>query len=118
MQHFSELQAWKNGLDLVKEIYAISLLLPKEELYGISSQLKRAGTSILANIAEGFSRYTAPDKSAKYTISRGECSEVEAFLLIIVTLGFVSEERIVKALELVRQQRRLVSGLISKFRQH
>ena len=107
MKHFSELEVWKNGLELVREVYAITRLLPWEELYGITSQLRRASTSILSNIAEGFGRFTYPDKASKYTIARGECSEVEAFLLMIVALSFVAEEKIKKAVHLVERERRL-----------
>ncbi|MDD5102877.1 MAG: four helix bundle protein [Candidatus Peribacteraceae bacterium] len=113
MEHFTQLEAWKNGLELVREIYAITRLLPREELYGIVSQLRRASTSILANIAEGFGRFTYPDKAAKYTIARGESSEVEAFLLIIVSLSFVAGEKIKSAIYLVERERRLLSGLIT-----
>ncbi len=116
MKHFSELDAWKNGLELVREVYLLTQLLPKEELYGITSQLRRASTSILANIAEGFGRFTYPDKATKYTIARGECAEVEAFLLIIVALSFITHERSKRALQLVERERRLLSGLITSCR--
>lgn len=116
MDQFIDLLAWKKGIELVKEIYNITKLLPKEELYGITSQMRRASCSILANIAEAFGRFTYRDKAAKYTIARGECSEVEAFLLIIVSLGQVEESGIIKAMALVQDEKRLLSGLISSCR--
>lgn len=100
-------------MELVTEIYTITHKLPKEELYGISSQMRRSSTSILANIAEGFGRFTFKDKAAKYTIARGECSEVEAFLLIIVAIGYVSEQNIRTARSSVRHERQMLSGLIA-----
>lgn len=113
MQDFTDLQVWKTGMELVTEIYALTRKLPKEEIYGISSQLRRSSTSILANIAEGFGRFTFKDKAAKYTIARGECSEVEAFLLIIVAIGYVSEQDIRTARASVRHERKMLSGLIA-----
>jgi four helix bundle protein len=113
MQHFTDLRVWKNGLELACEIYALTRTLPKEEQYGITSQLRRSTTSILANIAEGFGRFTYRDKAAKYTIARGECSEVEAFLLITVAIELTASQDIHKALLLVQQERQMLSGLIA-----
>jgi four helix bundle protein len=116
MKNFTDLLAWNIGIELAKEVYELSRSLPREERFGVISQMQRCATSILANLAEGFGRYTYPDKAAKYTISRGECSEEEAFLLIIVALGFVPPSRIERARKLVLQERRLLSGLISACR--
>lgn len=118
MQHFTDLKVWTIGMDLACEIYKLTRKLPKEELYGITSQLRRSSTSILANIAEGFGRYTFRDKAAKYTISRGECSEVEAFLLIIVAIGYVSEKDIQQARARIRHERQMLSGLIAACKRH
>lgn len=112
MKSFTDLHAWKSGLELVEEIYKVTKLFPKEEVYGMTSQLKRCSTSILANLAEGFGRFTYPDKTHKYIIARGECTETEAFLHIAARLDFTSEEQIRKALELTQQTGRLISGLI------
>ena len=113
MKTFTDLQAWQVGLELVKEIYRLTKKFPKEELYGLTSQMRRSSVSILANIAEGFGRFTYPDKANKYTIARGECSETEAFLLIAIALGFVSTAETQKAMERTQRVGRLVSGLIT-----
>ncbi len=117
MNHFTDLLVWKVGIELLQEIYEITKLLPTEERFGITKQMRKAASSILANLAEGFGRFTYPDKAAKYTISRGECSEEEAFLLIIVALKFVPQARIAKAMDLVLQEKRLLSGLITACRE-
>jgi four helix bundle protein len=88
MQSFTDLEAWKKGMILVKEIHRLSGKLPTNEQFGLISQMRRSSTSILANLAEGFSRSTAPDKSHKYTISRGECSETQAFLYICIEFNY------------------------------
>ena len=67
-------------------------------------------------MAEGFSRFTFADKANKYVIARGECSEVEAFLFMIVALKYVQDSEIHRALEYVEVERKLISGMISSCR--
>lgn len=112
MESFTNLEAWKVGMELIKEVYRLSKKFPREEMFGLTFQIRKSCTSILANLAEGFSKYTFPDKAAKYVISRGECSETKAFLLIVVALEFVKNEDVQKALTLAESVGRLLSGLI------
>jgi four helix bundle protein len=116
MKHFTNLSAWSNGLNAVEEIYQLTKQFPKEELFGLTSQLKRSSTSILANIAEGFGRFTYPDKAAKYTISRGETLEAEAHILVAVRLGFVTQSEAEKSLQLLHTEYKILSGLIAACR--
>lgn len=115
MQSFTDLQAWQKAMDLLEEVYKISKHFPKEELYALTSQMRRASLSIVANIAEGFSRMSSPDKAYKYTIARGECSEVHALLLASVRLGYCTEVALQDAIRLSNETGRLLSGLIEKF---
>ncbi len=112
MTTFTSLDIWKVGIELTKEIYLLTKKFPREEIYGLTSQMRRAVTSILANIAEGCGRYTYADKAAKFVISRGECTEVEAFLRIAIALEFLTEAEASKALYLTQRSGKLVSGLI------
>jgi len=68
--------------------------------------------SVLANIAEGFSKRSAPDKANKYTIARSECSEILAFLYGAAAVGFISDSRGKHALSLAEETGKLLSGLI------
>ena len=113
MQSFTDLKAWQVGMELVEEIYRITSNFPSDEKFGLTSQLRRAVTSIVANVAEGFGRYTFADKAHKYTISRGECAEVKAFLLIAIRVGYLDENQTQKSFDLVNQTGKLLSGLIS-----
>ena len=99
-------------MDLVEEVYRLTQKLPKEETYGLVSQLRRAAVSVVANIAEGFGRYTYADKAHKYRISRGEATEIDALLHITVRLKMLSQEETQKAFTLVNSTGRLLSGLI------
>ena len=112
MESLEDLEAWKVGMDLVEEVYLIVKQFPKNEEYELCKQLRRATTSIVANVAEGFSRYTSPDKASKFVISRGECSEVKALLLIAIRLDILKRNEAQKALNLCDQTGRLLSGLI------
>lgn len=99
---------------LAKEIYRLTKDFPREELYGLTSQLRRAGTSILANVAEGCGRYTFADKAHKFVIARGECAEVEAFLLFAIEIGMLKNENAQLAKALLDQTGRMLSGLINR----
>lgn len=76
IKNFYDLVAWQRGYQLVLDIYKITKDFPKEEMYGIVSQLRRAASSITANIAEGFERYHFKDKTRFYYQSRGSIAEV------------------------------------------
>lgn len=112
MNSFEQLQAWQKGMQLVKSIYELTKLFPAEEKFALTNQIRRASTSVLANVAEGFSRRTPADKIHKYTIARGECSEVLAFLLIAKSLGFIDNSKAVKPIALAEESGKLLSGLI------
>ena len=116
MDSYTDLDAWKVGMDLVDEVYEITKKCPPTETYGMTAQMRKSSASILANIAEGFGRYTYPDKANKYTIARGECSETEAFLHVAVRVKLVDAKRIEKALQLTDREGKLLSGLISACR--
>jgi four helix bundle protein len=112
MDSFTSLDAWKTGMKLVKEVYLLTDKLPNDERFGLISQMRRASISVLANLAEGFSRSGSADKAYKYTISRGECSEVEALLLVTVELSYFKTADVEQVIDLAQKTGRLLSGLI------
>jgi four helix bundle protein len=112
MKSFTDLEAWKIGLHLVRDIYVITKKFPQEEKFALTSQIRRSSTSILANMAEGFSRISPPDKSHKYTIARGECSETLAFLLISKELGYLSESETIDLTQKTENVGKMLTGLI------
>lgn len=112
INNFHDLDAWKKAHSLTLEIYKITKDFPKEEKYGITSQIRRAASSIGANIAEGFARYHFKDKIKFYYQARGSVAEVQNFLLLAKDLGLI-EEKICKNLgEKANDVRRLINGLI------
>jgi four helix bundle protein len=118
MQSFTELDAWKIGLEFVKEIYVLTKQFPKDELYGLTSQLRRSTVSVLANLAEGHGRFTYADKANKYTISRGECAESHALLLIAISLNYLTKDEATPTLLLNQRLGKMVSGLINAAKSH
>lgn len=93
INNFYDLKTWQEGHSLILKIYKISQFWPKEEIYGITSQIRRAAISINANIAEGYSRYHFKDKIRFYYQSRGSISEVQNFLILAKDLGYISENQ-------------------------
>ena len=89
---YERLDVWKEAKDLAVEIYKTTGKYPKEELYGLVSQMRRSAISIPSNIAEGTSRNTAKDKSHFMTLSYGSTMELLNQLIISNELDFITEE--------------------------
>lgn len=109
---FYDLVAWQESIKLTTEIYKLCLNFPKTELFGIVDQLKRAVTSISANIAEGFGRFTYKDRLHFFYQSRGSLKEVQNFLLISKELGFINQSQISIIWEKSKSCEMLLNGLI------
>jgi four helix bundle protein len=82
MQDFKQLKVWQKGIDIAVRTYQFSSTLPKNEQFGLISQMNKAGVSIPSNLAEGCSRHTDKDKSRFAEISLGSSFELETQLLI------------------------------------
>ena len=111
---YKELQVWQKAMDLVVEIYKISKLLPKEEVYGISDQLRRSAVSIPSNIAEGQSRNSAKEFIQFLSIARGSLAELETQLLICIKVNMLSEDNIADAQNIITEIGKMIKGLMNK----
>ncbi len=100
---FEKLEVWQLGVELVKEVYGLIKVLPDDEKYGLTSQLKRASVSVPANIAEGYGRYHYMDKIKFYLNARGSLFELKSHLLITKELNLISEEELKKILILINK---------------
>jgi four helix bundle protein len=92
MHQFKDLKVWQKGRVLVKEIYLITNKFPKEELFGITSQIRRCSVSIPANIAEGCGRNSDADLNRFLDIANGSAFELEALVILSNDLNFLSKE--------------------------
>ena len=91
MNYVKELKVWQKAIELVTETYLKTQLFPKEEIYGLTSQIRRCAVSIPSNIAEGFGRKTDKDFSNFLSISLGSAFEFETQLIICKNLGYILE---------------------------
>ena len=86
-QSFKDLSVWQKSHALVLEVYALTKRLPKEELFGLTSQMRRAAVLVPANIAEGFKRRGKPDKARHMNIAQGSLEELRYFLILCADLA-------------------------------
>ena len=93
-QSVRDLEIWQKAMTLVEACYKLSSTLPRDERFGLISQIRRAATSVPANIAEGFGRWNAPDFARFLAISSGSLRELETHLVIVQRLGFASKDSV------------------------
>ncbi len=89
MKDFRKLEVWRRGHALTLEVYALTKRFPKEELFGLTSQLRRCCSSIPANLAEGCGRDGDAELKRFVDIAHGSASEAEYFLLLAFELGYI-----------------------------
>jgi len=111
---FTNLKAWQKGHDLVLGIYQLTKKFPKEEKFGITSQLRRAAVSVTTNIAEGNQRYFYKNKIRFYYISRGSLSEVHNLLLIARDINLIDNKTCNKFINKSKNVMAILNGLINK----
>lgn len=115
MDH-KDLDVWKVGIELVLDVYKETKDFPKGEVYGLTSQLRRAATSIPSNIAEGAARHSDKEFVQFLYIALGSLSEVETQVIIAYKLGYLSEsgDLLKKAVSLKKMLLGLIKHLKSK----
>ena len=89
---FEDLEVWQVGKDIVMRVYHLTKDFPKQESFGLTSQMREAALSVPANIAEGFGRYHYLDKAKFYLNARGSLYELKSHLLIAQELGYFRKE--------------------------
>ena len=112
MTSYKKLDAWIISMEMVKEIYQITKSYPKEEMFGLTSQTKRAAVSIPSNIAEGLGRNFKKDSIQFLHISRGSAYETETLLSIAVMTNLINQEIYTHINEMLEKTIRLINGLI------
>ena len=112
---YKELDVWIKSRSLVKEIYIVTSSLPKDEIYGLVSQMRRAAVSVTSNIAEGYGRQYRKETIQFLHISRGSLYEMETQLYICTDLNYLSEEKVNTIILLIEETRKLLNGLIKYF---
>jgi four helix bundle protein len=108
---YRELIVWQRAIELLVEIYRLTPCLPRDERFGITSQLHRAAVSVSANIAEGNGRRHRAEYAHHVSIARGSTLEVESLLLAAIRLGMLDEDRAATALRQLDEISRMLNAL-------
>jgi four helix bundle protein len=111
MGGYRDLKVWQLGVEISLTIYQITKAFPQHELYGLSSQMRRAAVSISSNIAEGHSRAQTKDLIRFLGISRGSVSELETQLIIADRLGYVEQQSLGRVMAMLDEESRMLDGL-------
>jgi four helix bundle protein len=108
---FTDMPVWKSAFNLLLEVYKITKGFPADERFGLTSDIRRAANSIVHNIAEGFGRYEARDKTRFYKISRGSAYELMSQVMVSHALLYIEDEKLKD--QLLQHSRRIISDLNS-----
>jgi len=111
MKGHRDLIAWQNAMEVVVEIYRVTKGFPKDELYGLTSQLRRAAVSVPSNLAEGYGRNSRKDFQRFVGLALGSLLEVETQLEIANKLAYISDEALSDIFRKTRRVAQLLHGL-------
>jgi four helix bundle protein len=104
-----DLEVWKKSMDLAAHVYSLTARFPREELYGLTSQIRRSVVSIPSNIAEGAARHSRKEFIQFLHIASGSVADLETQLLLAIRMEFISGDRVIAHIEEVRK---LLLGLL------
>ncbi|MCM8594947.1 four helix bundle protein [Accumulibacter sp.] len=116
--HYRELTLWRKAMDAAREVYQLAPLLPREETYGMRSQLTRAAASVPANIAEGWSRESEREKAQFLAIAQGSLAETETFLTLCEEIGWFPTADTERLRTLLAEVGKMLTTLRRNFRSH
>ena len=108
---YENLDAWIKAVELTVSIYEITRDFPKEEIYGLTSQIRRAVISISSNLAEGAGRPSKKDFARFVDIGMGSLNETESLLIVAHKLGFINDEAYLSAISKTEELGRILNGL-------
>ncbi len=114
VRNYRDLIAWQKAMDMVELVYRATKLFPKEELYGLTCQVRRAAVSVPSNIAEGQGRNNKKAFHYFLTVANGSLREVETQMSIAQRLGYVGESQVKSLMALTTEIARIVNGLMKK----
>jgi len=116
MSNYKSLTVWERAFDLSLQVYQVTKKFPKDEQFGLTSQIRRCAVSVFSNIAEGHGRNSELDFVRFLNIAMGSCNELEGQLLLAQRLEYLEENQAIMLLELCAEVKRMMAGLISKIK--
>jgi four helix bundle protein len=111
VKSFTDLYAWQEGHKLVLMVYEITQKFPKEELFSLTNQMRKAAVSVTSNIAEGFSRNTLKDKRQFYVTALGSLTELQNQLIVAKDIGYLNKEKFDEIFKQTITVHKLITGL-------
>lgn len=114
IKSFKDLRIWQKGIEIVEDSYRLTKTFPKEEAYGLTSQIRRASVSIPSNIAEGFKRYHNKEYKQFLFIALGSLAELETQLIIAKKLNFIDQQDLQDVFVKIDYLSRMISVLMKK----
>lgn len=112
IKSYKDLLVWQKGIVIVKEIYLLCSDLPKDEMYGLQSQMKRASISIPSNIAEGYGRNYTQNYIQFIRIARGSLLELETQKIKSKELGFINQDKFESINNLIIEESKMLNAFI------
>ena len=116
IKHYKDLQIWQKGVDIADNIYSATENFPKSEMYGLSSQMRRAGISISSNIAEGFARNSKKEYKQYLSVALGSCAELETQLIIANRRNYIEKDKLEEIIENINHESRMIMSLINRIK--
>ncbi len=114
VKDYKDLKVWQKGIEIVDKIYTITTKFPKEEVYGLVLQMRKAAVSIPSNIAEGFVRHHSKEYKQFLYISLGSCAELDTQLIISHRRKYITKEELEELTEDINHESRMLVNLIKK----
>ncbi|MCF7790539.1 MAG: four helix bundle protein [Victivallales bacterium] len=114
VKNYRELIVWQKAMDLTEQIYQVTKNFPREEIYGLTSQILRAAVSVPSNIAEGQARSSTAEFKNFLSIARGSLAEVETQVLIAHRLNYINQDQVAWIMETHCQISKMLPALMSK----
>ena len=116
MQNFKKLQVWEKSHDLTLKIYGVTSHFPREEIYGLTSQIRRAYASIPTNIAEGCGRASSADFARFLQIAMGSASETEYLVLLAHDLKYLTADQHTELIDATIRVKKMLTALLKNVR--
>lgn len=113
-KNFEDLKVWQKSVDLAEAVYRIVSSFPKEEKYGLTSQITRSAISIASNIAEGSARESDKEFIRFLYIARGSSAELKTQFIVAQRVGYINADRLCPLFEVIDEITRMLNGLIRK----
>jgi four helix bundle protein len=114
VKDYKDLKVWQKGIEIVDKIYAVTAGFPKDEIYGLVTQMRKADVSIPSNVAEGFVRHHTKEYKQFLYISLGSCAELETQLIIADRRKYIRKKDLEELTEDVNHETRMLVSLINK----